>query len=245
MDRVAAGVAGLLERGFCIVEESLDAEARRVAAEVLDGLITDGQARDVGNGYVIHPLVTRDARIHDLFLDPTVLGIMAALFQDEPLLKHSGSRVTDRYHTARLGWHIHPAAREEQQIQPGDPRRGVRPRRVLCNWYVEGLSPESGPLLVLPRQYDDLLAPPLEDRGVAWPSEVAVSCPPGSAVIFSIDVWHAALPGTGGGRRRLFGGHFQGRNDNLPHGEDQVQEGPIVEEGIARNSSFARLMGRG
>ena len=240
-----SGVESLLERGYCVVERSLDAAGRRVAAEVLDGLIEGGQARDVGNGYVIHPLVTRDARIQPLFLDPTVLGIMAAVFQDEPLLKHSGSRVTDGHHTSRLGWHIHPFTRDEQQIQPGGPRRGERPRRVLCNWYVEGLSPETGPLLLLPRRYDDPLAPPIADRTGPWPGEVAVSCPPGSAVIFSIDMWHAALPGTGGGRRRLFGGHFQGRNDRLPHVEDQVQEGPVVEEGIARHPAFARLMGRG
>jgi hypothetical protein len=244
MDQIEAGVASILERGYYVVEGSLDAAGRALAADVLDGLLADGQARDVGNGYVIHPLLTRDARIHTLFLDPTVLGIMAALFEDEPLLTHSGSRITDGCHTARLGWHIHPYTHPEQQIQPGDPRRGERPRRVLVGWYVEGLSLESGPLLVMPRRYDDPIAPPLADRSVSWPGEVAVNCPPGSAVIFSIDVWHAALPGTDGTRRRLLGGHFQGRNNPLPHVEDQVQEGPQIEAAIAQSPAFARLMGR-
>jgi hypothetical protein len=239
---VREGVESLLERGFCVVEGSLSEEDRKLAADVLDGLILSGGARDVGNGWVIHPLCTRDARINALFCDPTVLGIMAALFEDEVRLMHSGSRVTDACHTTRLGWHSHPFTKEESETAFGDPRRGTRPQRVLCNWYVDGSTEESGPLLAYPRRFDDPVAPPFPDRNASWPGEAAVVCPPGSAVIFSIDLWHAALPGTAGGRRRLFGGHFQGRNNSRPHREDQVQEGAVIEESIRRSPVFAGLL---
>ena len=241
---VSEGVASLLERGYCVVPGSLSEAQCALAREVLDSLVEAGEARDVGNGFVIHPLCTRDTWIADLFCDPTVLGIMAALFQDDVRLMHSGSRITDGCHTARLGWHIHPYDATEQTLAPGDPRRGERPRRVLCNWYVDGSTAESGPLLALPRRFDDPLAPPLADRTAAWPGEVAVECPPGSAVIFSIHLWHAALPGTNGQRRRLFGGHFQGWSNPQPHREDQVQEGPVIEESVRRNPVFASLMRR-
>ena len=242
--RVRKGVASLLERGYCVVEGSLDARQCALATEVLDGLIAGGQAHETAMGYVIHPLCTRDGRIHDLFCDPTVLAIMAGVFEDDVRLMHSGSRVSDQ-RSPRLGWHAHPYTAEESQIPPGDHLRGSRPVRLLCNWYVDGSTPESGPLVVLPRRYDDPLAPPALGRGEPWPGEVAVTCAPGSAVIFSIDLWHCALAGTADGRRRLFGGHFQGWNNPRPHREDQVHEGPVIEASFGRNPTFAGLLQRG
>src|SRR5437762_11919029 len=137
--QVRQGLESLLERGFCVVERSLSPEQCTLATGVLDGLITDGQARQIGDSdHVIHPLCTRDGRINDLVGEPTVLGIMAALFADEVWLAHSGSRVTEPHHPpslrgvpGRLGWHRHPYTAEEAQIPAGDSRRGDRPQRVL------------------------------------------------------------------------------------------------------------------
>lgn len=240
---VEAGVTALRERGYCVVECALNTASCILAAKVLDELIAGGQARDAGSGYVIHPLCTRDARFHPLFCHPLVLGIMAELFGEPPRLAHSGSRVTDPHHRERLRWHIHPFTPEEQQIRPGDPRRGAAPQRLLCNWYVEGLSLELGPLLVLPRRYDDPLAPPIEDRATCWPGEVAVTCPPGSAVLFTTELWHAALPGSGGLRRRLFGGHFQGALNRRAHCEDQVHSGAVIQRARSVCPAFSSLLG--
>lgn len=244
--QVQEGVESLLERGYYIIPEALNSAEIALATEVLDTIVAEGQAGDGGGGfgYAIHPLVTRDARISDLFCHPLALAILGALFEDAVRLMHSGSRITDARHTPRLGWHIHRPSAEECDLHPGDTVRGAYPRRALLNYYLEGLTPETGPLVALPRRYDDPLAPPSPDMHTPWPGEAAVTCPPGSAVLFTTDMWHAALAGTNGNRRRLFGGHWQGWSVTELHREDQMQEGPEVEEAIARNPIFAGLMRR-
>src|SRR4051794_24917953 len=100
--QVREGVESLLQHGFCVVEGSLSREQCALATEVLNGLVAAGQARTMGDSdRVIHPLCPRDGRINDLFGEPTVLAIMAALFEDEVWLAHSGSRVTEPHHSAR------------------------------------------------------------------------------------------------------------------------------------------------
>jgi len=65
------------------------------------GLVASEQDRKIGDSTnVIHPLCTRDGGNNDLFAEPTDRGIMAALFEDEVWLAHSGSRV--HYVVARL-----------------------------------------------------------------------------------------------------------------------------------------------
>ena len=243
---VQEGVDSLLENGFTIVERSLSPEQCDVAAQLLDDLVTSGQAQEYGGaggfGYSIHPLLTLEGRLADFYADPLVIAIMEKLFNDDAHLVHTGARLSDATHTPRIGWHDHRYWDEQAQANNGPDTRGEYPKRVLAAWYVEGCTIESGPLIALPRRYDDLIAPPSDDFNVAWPGEVDVICPPGSCVIFTNDLWHSAKAGTDGKRRHLFGSHFQGWNNPRVHGEDHVHEGPEVEAAYERNPLFAHIM---
>lgn len=242
---VQQGVDSLLERGFTIVERSLSPEQCDVAAQLLDDLVTSGQAQEFGGpagfGFGIHPLLTRENRLADFYVDPLVIAIMEKLFDDDAHLVHTGARLSDATHTPRIGWHHHRYWEEGQAPEAPDAR-GEYPKRVLAAWYVEGCTPESGPLIALPRRYDDLLAAPADNYEVAWPGEVDVICPPGSCVIFTNDLWHSAKAGTDGKRRHLFGSHFQGWNNSRAHSEDHVHEGSEVEAAYERNPLFAHIM---
>lgn len=246
--RVQEGVDSLLERGFTIIENSLSPAQCRVAAELLDGLVDNGQAIEAGGeggfGYAIHPLLTREGRLADFYCDPLGIAIMEKLFDDEAHLVHTGARLSDATHTPRIDWHQHRYLGEGNALDSGAQGRGEYPKRVLMGWYVEGCTPESGPLVVLPRRYDDPLAAPSDDFNGVWPGEVEVNCPPGSCVIFTIELWHAAKAGTSGKRRRLFGSHFQGWNNPRFHHEDHIHDGPEIEAACARNPAFAHLIKR-
>ena len=240
---VSAAVQSVLDNGFYVVEKSLSLDQCAAASAVLDQLVLDGKGQEIGTfGYVLHPLCNLDAAMAPFYLDPLVKTILEAIFEDAPRLVHSGARLSDATHVPRLGWHTHRYSAAENAIPYGSTVRGERPERLLCNWYLEGCTPESGPLVVLPRRYDDPLAPLGPNMDQPWPGEVHVSCPPGSCVIFSTDLWHAALAGESPARRHLFGAHFQGRLNQRPHPEDQEHEGAHFEAAVARFPDFAGLV---
>jgi len=242
-ETVNEGVASLLENGFYVIEEALPPDHCRDAAQVLDDMIQRGQAREIPQfGFAIHPLCGQDSRLADVFCNPLAIAILGELFGEEPRLVHTGARVSEASQAPRIGWHVHRYNESENLLPAESPDRGVRPKRALAGWYLEGCSPETGPLVVWPRRFNDKLAAPFADHGAAWPGEVHVSCPPGSCVLFTCDLWHAAIAGTTDIRRHLFGAHFQGRSITRKHQEDHLFEGDAVERAMAANPDFGRLI---
>ena len=214
----------LLERGFALLPALMAEADRRFACRVHDELIAAGRHLDNGIwGYSFHSLSTVDARLCHLFAHPLLIEISRIALQDRVVMKHTGSRVQDPAQGVipeRVLWHNHAFSPDLIDIQPGDPRRGKRPTRLLHGFYLDGSSPEIGSLVVLPRRYDDPLAPPCADRRVAWPGEIAVTAPPGSVIIFTSDLWHTATFGSAGKRRRLTGSHYQAAGCTEPHPAD-------------------------
>lgn len=243
---IAAAVESLLERGFVVLPSLLDDADRRLASSLLDGIVErERPGGFAGFGIGIHPLCTRERRLCRYFAHPAVIAICAAALEDEVWLRHTGARIADAEHRGgerAIGWHNHAYAPDEREIPPGDSRRGRRPERLLFGFYLDGSSPEVGPLVALPRRFDDPLAPPSSDKLGIWPGEERILMPPGSACIFTTDLWHTADAGTGSGRRHLMGAHVQGRRNRRAHPEDQVQEGSEIAAGMAESPAFARLL---
>ncbi|HYE05610.1 MAG TPA: hypothetical protein VEL07_08760 [Planctomycetota bacterium] len=246
---VAEAAARILEQGFVSLPGLMPPADRAAAGRVLDDLIDRGEAGDhPGFGYAIHPLLTRDRRLGRWIADPLLLEICSAVIGDEAVIVHSGSRVVDARHRiegGRLPWHNHAATPALREIAPGDPRRGTRPKRLLFGWTFDGSDAETGALVIIPRRFDDPLAPPSADRKAAWPGEVEVDQPPGTAGIFTLDLWHSAKwPVAGARRRRGMGCHVQGRNDPAPHPEDHVHAGPEIDAACAEFPALARALRR-
>lgn len=244
VDEVQEGVRSLKERGFYVVERSLSEEQAAQTAQVLDDLIESGQANTLeGFGYHVSPACNFNARLCDAYAEPRVIAIAEALFEAEARLVSSGARISDHSDMPRLTWHTHPFVPEEEPIEANPLRQGKPITHLVFGRYMEGCSTESGPLIVLPRRYDETVNRAL-GATEAWPGEVVVSCPPGSCVMFTTDLWHSALAGTSERRRHLLGGHLHSASDPRVHREDVVHEGPHIEEAVRRNPAFARLLGR-
>jgi hypothetical protein len=246
---IARAAESLLERGFAVVPSLMDESERSLACRVHDEIVAGGRASNNGVfGYGIHPLSAIDPRLCHIFTHPLATAICAHVFGDRVVLKHTGSRVSDaeqRRLGQRIPWHNHQFTPELRDIAPGDARRGERPRRLLYGWYLDGSTVEAGALVVLPRRWDDPLAPPSSDRQAPWPGEVHVEAPPGSLILFTIDLWHSATTGTTGGRRRLTGAHVQAAGCTDAHPEDHRFEGEGVDEARRRHPAFAQLTSAG
>jgi len=243
-------VSEVLERGYCVLPSFLTPQQCQEVRDVHDQLVAAGVGRDLGdNGILIHPLLPTDARLSWLFSQPRIIAICAQALGSEVVLKHTGSRI-DRAGVpgslTRCGWHNHAFTPELNAIKSGDVRRGSRPTRLLTLFYPDGSSPEIGPLVVLPRRWDDPLAPP---PGVeimeAWPGEVVVEAPPGSAVIFTTDLWHSGMIGNRQRCRRLTGAHIQARSCAQTHPEDHVFDTPSLTAACRELPLLAELLGSG
>jgi hypothetical protein len=95
-------------------------------------------------------------------------------------------------------WHFH------QRVVP-EPRPPLfrRPEVIDNLIYLDDLTPDSGPLVVLPKTHllDEAL--PAGDHADK-PGQVVVTCPAGSVVTSTAALWHRALGSTpAGGKRRL------------------------------------------
>jgi hypothetical protein len=246
-DQVQEGVRSLQERGFYIIERSLTEEQAAEKSQIMDDVIAseDSRSGKMGDfGYHIGQPCAADTRLCDMYANPLAIAIAEAIFGAEARLKDSGARISDRSSAPRITWHTHPYTTAEEPIAENPLRQGKPITRLLYGWYMDGCSPESGPLIVLPRRYDDTVNRALGGPHEAWPGEIIVSCPPGSCVMFTTDLWHSAMAGTSERRRHLCGGHLQSVLDTRSHREDGVFEGPAVEEAVQRNPEFARLLGR-
>jgi hypothetical protein len=236
----------ILEQGYALLPALLSDADRRFACAVHDDLIAAGRHIDNGIwGYTFHSLSAVDTRLCHLFVHPLLIEISGIVLQDRVVLKHMGSRVQDPAQgiiPQRVLWHNHAFTPDLITIPPGDTRRGQRPTRLLHGFYLDGSSPEIGSLVVLPRRYDDPLAPPSADRQMPWPGEIAVVAPPGSVIIFTADLWHTATFGTHPTRRRLTGTQVQAANCVQPHPEDHDFTTPAMEAAKRRHPALAEAL---
>jgi hypothetical protein len=171
-----------------------------------------------------------------------VTAIGAEVLGEPPRLMHTGARLVDPGDGpagTRIPWHNHTFTDEERALVPGRAARGVAPTRLLYGWYLDGSDDASGALVAVPRRFDDPLAPPAADPLAPWPGEIPVVAPPGALVLFTIELWHAALAPTTIPRRHLMGAHIQARRDRRTHREDHVHDGPGVAASCAACPAFS------
>jgi hypothetical protein len=203
------------ERGYCVIEYAWSRAECELAESLLHGVWQRrGKPSLAGFGMGVHPLLEHAPEFAPLFANPVVLDVLAEIFDDEPRLAHTGARVSSEASDAQIGWHEHYAW--------DHARLAGRPKieRVLFGCYTRGSTAEAGPLVVLPRRFDQPAQQPVAGLQEAWPGQVVVDAPPGSAVIFDTALWHTAQRGTKPGFRYLFGTHCQGWSNPMPHRED-------------------------
>jgi ectoine hydroxylase-related dioxygenase (phytanoyl-CoA dioxygenase family) len=123
----------------------------------------------------------------DLIAQPTIVEFLSTLFGDELVC------TSCVFALSRPG---HPGIAIHTDAQPyGSKIFGMQasaPRLVRVLWYLDDLTPEKSPLLVIPHSHLSLHADanPYK-RYLAHPESVMVCCPAGSVAIINQSIFHA------------------------------------------------------
>jgi hypothetical protein len=144
------------------------------------------------------------------FVHPEVLAIARGALGEDMRIEMTSAAISD--HTRVMHrWHQHLDAFDEG-IPGCEQHRLVDPKaigRLTFLFYLDEIGPRTGPLVVYPRKLDDPVECPFQnaDREL-WDGHVAITCPPGSAVVIEARTWHGALPRELPGLRRFAGACF-------------------------------------
>jgi ectoine hydroxylase-related dioxygenase (phytanoyl-CoA dioxygenase family) len=174
-----------------------------------DGLETPAPEVEISPaGIVFRRLAHRRPEVIPRLLQKEAVDVVRGLLGDVMHLELPAGVVSD-HHRAFFEWHTHIGGVDDstyrhKRIFPTYERS----ERVTMLHYLDDLTPDNGPLLVLPRKITDPTPPPhpleLED----WPGQVEIHCPKGSVVIIEQCTWHAARKKTSPGLRLFVGFYF-------------------------------------
>jgi ectoine hydroxylase-related dioxygenase (phytanoyl-CoA dioxygenase family) len=150
-------------------------------------------------GLFVRNLIDRHATFHELLRFAPTLSVARAVLG--PMVQVHATVLRVSYpHEEHQGveWHFH------QRVIPDPmPAWFYRPAVVDNLIYLDDLTQDAGPLVVLPRTH-------LVDRGLPAgdfsdkPGQVVVTCPAGSVVTSHAGLWHRAMaPRPGAPKRRL------------------------------------------
>jgi ectoine hydroxylase-related dioxygenase (phytanoyl-CoA dioxygenase family) len=202
-DVTAEQLAHLVEQGYLVRERVLSAAqlARfRDAADTVEAEFGKGDTGGQGttfDGLFLRNLMDKHPAFLDLLRFAPTLGIARAVLGPQVQVHGTVLRVTyPEVGTQQVGWHFH------QRTVPDPLPPFYRGAGVLDNLiYLDDLTRETGPLVVLPgthRRDEALGERDFADR----PGQVVVTCPAGSIVTSHASLWHRALPTLPGGTKR-------------------------------------------
>ncbi|MDQ2730972.1 MAG: phytanoyl-CoA dioxygenase family protein [Armatimonadota bacterium] len=230
------------EQGFCVLESLLGPDECRTIKGLLDSYWERRGRPSLQNfGLGIHPALEQIPELASFYANRGVIETIAHILDDEVRLTHTGSRLSEESSPGEgpslsIDWHNHYA-----WDRSGVPGR-KRVERGLGGVYLDGSNEDVGPLIVLPRKYNNPLDGGEGLTTADWPGQVPVEVPPGSVVIFDTALWHTARRGNRPGIRHLLGAHYQGWSNPRPHPEDNVTGSPAVEAAMEEYPALRGLL---
>lgn len=198
-------VQHLEEEGYIIRERLVQGELlerlRQAADDVEAEQIARGNKPGVGNGFgglFVRDLIDRHPTFLEEFLKfaPT-LSVARAVLGPQVQIHASVLRVAyPERGDQQVEWHFH------QRVVPDPEPAFFFLPVVLDNLiYLDDISLETGPLVVLPRSHrvnEDLPSGDFSDK----PGQVVVTCPAGTVVTSHSSLWHRAMHTLPGGNKR-------------------------------------------
>jgi hypothetical protein len=227
------------QQGFCLFPGIYSASEIKQMQDLLDAHWEKmGKPKLEGFGMGIHPLMPVLAGLAPFAAKKEVIDTVRLVLGGEPRLLHFGARISDATSSANIGWHHHYSW--DESLIP--KRNGCE--RLLAAIYVDGANAASGPLVLLPRKYNEPIGPMRGGGQEDWPGQFVVDAPAGTAAIFDTTVWHTAKRGNTPTRRRIFGTHMQKWSDPRPHPEDNAIDVPEV-QGFLKTDAVLRGLVKG
>ncbi len=185
--------------GFVVMPSLLDKATVDAIKTELDRLPT--KATDYSENQRGHSDVQWSDSPHciDLIANPALVGFLETLFGDELVV------TSCVFALSRPG---HPGIAIHTDSQPyGSKIFGMQasaPRLIRVLWYLDDLTPEKAPLLMLPHSHLSLHSDAIPyKRYLSHPEAVMLCVPAGSAAIINQAVFHANYPNRSQEDRRL------------------------------------------
>jgi len=192
-------VEGYLVREQLIPDDLL-ARLRAAADEIESRHLPTANIRSRAfGGLFVRNILDEHEAFHELLDFAPLISVARAMLGPQVQVHGNVLRVSypDQDEQA-VEWHFH-----QRVIPEPMPPFFCRPAALDNLIYLDPLTPESGPIVVLPRTHQvdrDLPSGDHADK----PGQVVVTCPAGSVVTASASLWHRALaPKPGAGKRRL------------------------------------------
>jgi ectoine hydroxylase-related dioxygenase (phytanoyl-CoA dioxygenase family) len=176
--------------GYLVVEEALTAEQVDTLRQALD----DTFAR--GGTQFTHQLLEEDDRFAFLLDNPPVLTRMRSLLGTCLQLHSATARVT------QPGAPDQPWHRDGPwPMDPDGTPYGSIPGQINCGYYLDALTMENGPIVILPGSQRVPFRPPVGHP--TFPDERFILARPGQAVLFDGWLYHRGAANQSQGKRRV------------------------------------------
>jgi hypothetical protein len=248
-------VEDLFERGYTVFEaaystaevawfrELMLARWREVGSPALRANPPYRPAPDIEigpAGIIFHKLSTHHPETIPRLYKSQVVAAMRALMGDDMQLELPAGVFSDRSRPF-FDWHVHIDGVDDAfyQNRRQFPRfeRSLRATHLL---YLDGLSDDTGQLLVMPRRLTDPTEPPFDPKLENWEGMRAIECSPGSVVVLEQCTWHAARQMRVDGVRAFVGSYFAAADAPKTPLSD-----PALAEYAGEHALFASLCPRG
>jgi len=201
-------IAAFTRDGFLVRERLFDAghTARlRTALDEVAQRETEGGANSVNvsaqfGGLFLRHLMDKHEAFLELFRFQPTLSIARAMLGPQVQLLPLTARISyPSEYRQQTHWHFH------QRVIPDPlPPFFCRPHVIDCLIYLDNVTEENGPLLVLPGTHDRIHNNLPADDWADKPGQIKLTPPAGSVVMIHGATWHRAMPTTPlGSKRRL------------------------------------------
>jgi ectoine hydroxylase-related dioxygenase (phytanoyl-CoA dioxygenase family) len=170
--------ARFAEDGYIVLPEVLDADEARALYAAFDALPGAGR-RPSGIAKWNERVLLRDRRFFDAITRPRLLEAITATLGDDLQLLALDALETPAGSGRARAWHPDFAFWSDALLT------------VNCAIYLQDMTPEAGPLHVIPGSHRWRREPSAEEETSALDGEVAVEVEAGTAVVFNAMLWHS------------------------------------------------------
>lgn len=189
--------------GYLVVENAITPEQIETLRQAMDAAHDrttvgwSGEPNPGPYGSFFSELLEEDDRFAFLLDNPPVLARIKALLGNAVQL-HSATGRVSQPGTPEQNWH-------RDGPWPQDPDGtpfGSIPGQINCGYYLDELTPDNGPIVIVPGSHRALFRPPKESRA-EFPDQLYVFAKPGQAVLFSGWLYHRGAANNSAANRRV------------------------------------------
>ncbi len=184
-------VAFFLKWGYLVVDDALDKVQVATLRTALDDMMQGRAASD----QFTHTLLEEDERFAFLLDNPPVLSRIRALLGNCVQLHSATARVTQGG-APDQDWHRDGP----WPVDPDGTPFGSIPGQINCGYYLDALTMENGPIVLVPGSHRVPFRPPVGHP--TFPDEVFVMAQPGQAILFNGWLYHRGAANRGVRPRR-------------------------------------------